>query len=516
VSRPATAPWPRIPAAVFVGLIALYVAFGLCLGNAPMQDFPDHLTRAHIIADLLFNRGAQFGDFFALKLSFSPYLAGDILLAGLDRWLGALWACRVWIAGLIALLPLSVSFALRRQGASALAASAAGVLALYVATDHFFVLGFTNYLLGVSCAFFTYGWFCTAARTGRASDFGWYTLLLLLSYAVHLTALIFVSVISVVSAALWVFRKEITARRAVALLLAPVVLVLFQLITAPALNLLGQDMYSSPGDIDLGAHAAHWWEVAVSKIFGFGFPAKRFNVVPDLVLFACVVAVALLPVLLTWRQAIRVAAEPLLIACVLAMLYVVMPPVVGGVFYADVRPQQYALLFLVIAGVRCAEVRPSVQLTQFALASLVALANLGYLATYLLPENAAMGRYQAVTAEIPSGATVLPIDTLPLNYYRPFLHAGAYATLNARALTPYLFAADIVPNMPYFVYRARPPGAPYESWYSKNTSVSWDRVTLEYQYVLVTVPWAARRIPVPYTVVTRNDVVALLRLHEKR
>ena len=38
-----------------------YALFAYSLSNCPMQDLPNHLTRAHIIADLLFNHGATYG-----------------------------------------------------------------------------------------------------------------------------------------------------------------------------------------------------------------------------------------------------------------------------------------------------------------------------------------------------------------------------------------------------------------------------------------------------------------------
>jgi hypothetical protein len=513
----------NIPATLFIALVALYAAFGLCLGNAPMQDAPDHLTRAHIIADLLFNHGAQFGDLFALKLSFFPYVAGDILLASLDRCIGTAWTCRIWIAGLIALLPLSVWFALRRQGASDIAAATAGLLALYVATDQFFILGFTNYLFSVACAFFTLGWFYTAARTGRASAYWCFALLLLLSYALHLTALIFISIIIAISSTFLIVRKRLTITRAAVLMSAPVPLVAFQLITAPAVvfgkrvhvgqpmdttSLAAQAMHTA----SVASYSFHWREVAFSKIVRFDFPAERFNQAADLALFALLIATTLFPVLFSWRRAMRVSAEPLLIGCALAALYLITPPVIGGVFYSDVRALPYVLLFLIIAGVRCAEPDRGVRRAQFALALIVALANLVYIAVYMLPQNVAMQRYKDLTASIPRGAKVLTVDTLPLHPYRPLLHAGAYATLNRCALTPYIFAADNVPNMPYFEYLQRPSYVPHESWYSLKTRVSWDRVVREYQYMLVTVPWTPEKIPVSYTVVTQNDAAALLRL----
>jgi hypothetical protein len=306
-------------------------------------------------------------------------------------------------------------------------------------------------------------------------------------------------------------------------------LLVFQLITAPAIvfgqrahvgqathatSLAVQAMHTaSVATYSLpGAHATHWREVAFSKIVRLDFPARRFNWPADLVLFALLITAALLPILSSWRRAIRVSAEPLLIASALAALYLVTPPVVGGVFYADVRSLQYALLFLIIAGVLCAELDPRAGRAQLELALIVALANLVYVAVYMLPQNVAMEHYKALTASIPPGAKVLPIDTLPVDHYRPFLHAGAYATSDHEALTPYIFAADNVPNMPYFEYRERPSYTPDESWYSLNRRVSWNEVVREYQYMLVTVPWTTEKIPVSYTVVSQNDVAALLRL----
>lgn len=502
-----------VPAVLFLVLLMLYVAFGLCLGGAPMQDLPNHLTRAHIMADLLFNHGAQFGDLFAVKLDFSPYLAGDLLLASLDRAIGTAWAARVWIGALIGLLPLSIWFAVRRFGGGTTAASTAAVLALYVATDHYFILGLTNYLLGVACAFFAYGWFCTAARTARAGAYAGFVLLLLLCYAVHLTALIFISAITAISAAIWVLTAQVSLRRAALLMAAPVALVVVQLATARGMDLIGQATHIASAALHPGTAAANGWRAA-SKITGFAFPAERFNLTADLALFVLLLTAAIFPILMSWRRAAAVSAEPLLIACALVLLYAITPPIFGGVWYAGVRPLQYALLFLIIAGVRSAELRPGVQRVQFALALLVAVANLACLAVYMLPANSAMERYRAISASIPRGAKVLPVDTLPVHYYRPFLHAGAYATLQAHAPTPYLFAADNTPQMYYFQYRQR-PYAPGETWYSAGVSLPWDRVAREYQYLLVTEPWAAQKIPVTYTVVTHNDVAALLRLEDR-
>src|SRR5579863_335752 len=394
MDRPfATAIGPQAFVILFLVLLVLYVALGLYLGNAPMQDLPDHLTRAHIISDLLYDHGAAFGNHFALKLTFSPYVGGDLLFASLDKVLGTTWACRVWIATSIALLPLSVCFVLRRTAASVPAAATAGLLTLYVATDRFFIYGFANYLLSVALAFFTYGWFYSAARSGKLLAYACFVLLLLLSYVIHLTALIFIIVIGGISSVSWVLGKALSVRCAVALMVPPALLVVFQLATTPAMDLIGQATHAAAAAIHPAASTVSWADAARSKIIGFGFPAERFRMTADVALFAVLIIAALLPVAASGKRALSTGGEQLLIACLLALLYVITPATVGGVWYAAVRPLQYALLFLILAGVRCADLRPGVQRAQFTLAFIVALANLAYVAAYMLPENAAMQRY---------------------------------------------------------------------------------------------------------------------------
>jgi hypothetical protein len=512
--------WPRVRAAVFLALLVLYVALALCLSNSPLQDLPDHLTRAHIIADLLFDHGRNFGGLFALKLSFSPYVAGDLALASLDRCVGTAWAARIWVAASIALLPLSVWFVIRQLGASSVSAITAAVLALYLATDRFFILGFTNYLFSVACALFAYGWFRAAVRTGKPAALVCFVALLLLSYAMHLSALAFVIVMTAISSAFLLANDRASARRVAVLMSAPLLLLLLQLWLAPGTDLLAQLRHAESMHGELGALASYWGEPAVGKIAGFAFPALRFDRTADVVLFAWLIATAALPLLFTWPRGIRVSAEFLLVAAAMASLYVVTPAEVttpgDPISYVDVRALQYALVFLIIAGLRCLDLRPRLPGAQFTLAALLALANLLYVASYLLPENASVGRYKALLASVPAGARVLPIETVRLHYYRPFLHAGTYATLISHAVTPYVFAADRNRHMSYFQYRERPPYAPSEFWYTTGKHPSWDQVARDYRYLLVTAPWNAQMIPVPYTVVARNDTAALLRLEDRQ
>ena len=498
-----------LASAAFLFLLGLYAAFGLCLNNAPMQDLPDHITRAHVIADLIFNRGGEFGNHFTLEPTFSPYIAGDLLLASLDRLTGTAWACRLSIAASIVLLPLGVWFVVRKQGGRHVAASTAGVLALYVATDAVFTLGFANFLFSAACTLFAYGWFCEAARAPSRYSYACFVLLLLLGYAMHLSSLIFLITIAGVSASLWVLKRQLSVKRATALLLPALLLLVVQAVLSPGVNL----------------HSSYSWGTWLSKLSWFAFPALRFKLTTDLAILAMFAATAAFPIAVSWLRGAAAGAEQLLIAVALTLLYVMTPSAEGKTAYLDVRALHYAWLFVIGAGVASAELRPRMQRAQLAAASILGLVNLVYLAAWMLPQNAALGEYRQLARGIPLNANVLPIDTrAPVrgtrhHYYDPFRHAGAYATLESHVVTPYLFAGDRQPHLSYFRYIDR-PYAPYETWYSEpvraeEAHVAWQRVRREYRYLLVTLPWDARKIPVSYTVVAQNDVAALLELTDR-
>ncbi len=490
--------------ATFAVLLALYAALGLYLTNAPMQDMPDHITRAHIIADLLFNHGREFGDHFLLRPSFSPYIGTDLLLASLDRLLGLAWATRLTVAASMVLLPLAVWFVVRRQGGGRVAASTGGVLALYVATDSMFVMGFASFLFSTASALFAYGWWCDAARTGSRRAYLWFVLLLLVSYALHLSALIFILGLAGLSALLSVLRGELSIRWAAVLLLPPLLLLVLQLALSPGTNV----------------HGAISWGTWYSKLRWFAFQACRFRLSTDVPILAAFAAAAAFPIALRWpRRSSSPGGQQLLITLALALLYLVTPYEIGIVTYLDMRALHYGALFLVCAGVLCAQHRPNVQWTQLAAAALVAVVNLVYLAAWMLPQNRMLGEYRLLARRIAPGAMVLPIDTrLPQQgthyYYDPFRHAGAYVTLETHALTPDLFAGDRQPHLSYFRYRAR-PYSPQEVWYVmpahlKAARVDWPRVQRDYRYLMVTVPWDAGKIGVPYTIVAENQAAALL------
>jgi hypothetical protein len=72
VARSEQATWRLARELAFAALVIAYGCFALSMGNGPLQDVPNHLARAHIITDPLFNHGAVCERDFYVELSFSP------------------------------------------------------------------------------------------------------------------------------------------------------------------------------------------------------------------------------------------------------------------------------------------------------------------------------------------------------------------------------------------------------------------------------------------------------------
>ena len=153
-----------VSAAAFLG--AAYAALLWSLDGLPYEDFPNHLSRAVVVADLLFHAGQRFRDLFTFKLALNPYILGDLALASMVEVLGPYAAGRLWMVLVAASLPLSLMVYLRATGHSAYGILVAGMVGLYLGTDWFFVNGFTAFRLAVAATILTSAAWTVYLRTG--------------------------------------------------------------------------------------------------------------------------------------------------------------------------------------------------------------------------------------------------------------------------------------------------------------------------------------------------------------
>lgn len=486
---------------VFAACVGLYALFGLSLSNAPLQDLPNHLARGHIIADLLFNNGSLFGSKFALDLQVTPYLFADLILATLDRLVGIEWTSRIWITTAVLALPWSVWFLLGVQDCSRRARLVGTLLAFYLATDWFFVSGFLNYQISLSCDLFAYGWFVRARASGSATAYLSYVLILTAGYALHLSSLAFIAAAVGGSLGLALLGGHESVRRAVVLWL-------------PALVLLTIHFgLANPHSTMTFATA---WGTPVSKLKRLVSPVVRFGAGWEIPLFGAFLVAALGPLFTGGlRQTLRSNREPLLLALLFAALYFVLPFEQGGAYDVDNRALPMSLLFLLVAGMRALDMSTASPTWLVALAPTVAWLNLLYVGVEVLPQNRDMGAYRAIAAGIPPSSRVLPVNTRPaIGRDETFSHAGAFVTAQSGALTPYLFSTPKNPNIGYFRYLKRLP-MPSLFWYTRyDDVVNWEKVRQTYDYLLVTQPYDNNRIPLPVDVVRGNAVATLLKIRK--
>ena len=86
----------RAARGLFALAVLAYIAVLLWFSPLLLQDYPNHLARAQILADLLFRHGAEFGQSFRFHLLLTPYISGDLVLSSLVQVAGFKAAAGSW------------------------------------------------------------------------------------------------------------------------------------------------------------------------------------------------------------------------------------------------------------------------------------------------------------------------------------------------------------------------------------------------------------------------------------
>jgi AmmeMemoRadiSam system protein B len=493
--------------ATLVGALALALA-ALGAGHAallwgleglPYQDVPNHLARAVISADLLFDGGRRFGAAFSLHPGFTPYVLPDLLFAALVEALGPYAGARAFTILLALSMPAAVAVSLRALRLSTYAVLLGAILALYLGTDWSFVMGFQAFRLSVALTLLALAAWQVFLRSGSARSLAAYAICLALGYLTHLSALHFVGIGAPVIAALALRARTTTLPRALA--------------GAVPLLVLGAVHVATSGVAPPGATA---WETPAEKLRGLFSPFRRSRLgvdAPLVALLAATVAALARAGRRAWRtEAARGAAA---LAAVFLALYLAMPVGRGGIWYIDVRALPFVAVFAVAAALAAADAAGRPSAAAAALAIALGAANLGVLWARLAPADAESRAYRAIAARVPEGAAVLPVDTRPrTSSFDPLLHAGLFATVERGARTPYLWTSGVTPH---FLRRGPPLPAPWESWYVRGEPVSDPAaIARAYDFLLVTRPYDAARLPARTRLVEENATAALTGSHSRR
>jgi hypothetical protein len=493
---------------LFALVVLAYIAVFLWFSPLPLQDYPNHLARAFVMADLLFRHGAEFGQSYRFHLLLTPYVSGDLLLTPLVYLTGVKAAGVIWAILTFLSLPAAVYVYLRALRASTEVTLLMLFISLYLSTDTFFVMGFFEFKLSIALTLVALALIESLRQQWSGIRFGIFAALIVFTYLTHLAAIAFIAAALGVSA-LWRvgFRKSSIDREIY--LFIPIICVL-------AWHLLEARTYREPGDL-----VAQKRGPIENKIARVSWDLVRYHRTHDFIVTETLLAFLLLFVggRRFWdREGIvspRVL-EPLGYAVLFIGLYIVLPYEQTEASYIDVRALALVPFFLVLGLLNLppSTAPGAARLNALAVyfAAVVASVNLGYLALYFHKQSAWLPQYRAIVASIPANSTVLPICTeKKTGNVRMHLHAASFAVIDRHALIPYLFSGDNGNPMKYFRYVHR-PAAPDELWYRSggDRTVDWPQVARQYQYLLIGKPFDADRISIKTHTVAENDAAALL------
>lgn len=488
----------------FATITAAYVIVFARFTNFPYQDFPNHLTRATVMADLLFHHGATFGHMFEFRFMPVPYILGDLLLAGLVEVFGPTGAGVLWNSVVLLSWPAALLFLTHVNGLARDRRLFVLFVSLYLATDWFFLLAFTQFRLGMALLIVAFGIAQLLRLRWTATRYAWFCAVLVAGYFTHLF-IIFLAPALIVSAAVRLYFQRATLRTELALMAPLLVMALWHFGFADR-------TYHSEG---LAPYTWLWGTVGL-KLFGLQFELLRFGGTFSkvlMLLFTATVAWGLWRDL-RWRTLLNPhVVEMLALAFTYLCIYLVLPSRYSQAAYVDVRALALISVFVVLARAHLAEgiALPPIVVP---LAALLALLNLGFVAFRLSTDDAWIRDYRQVIASIPAGSSVLPIYTSGHEGgVSPRLHADAYVVMDRAALVPYLFSGDAGHPMKYFRYRNR-PDAPQGRWYTSGfvEPVNWRALACTYDFILIDKPYDPTRIGARTSPVAENGSAALLKM----
>jgi hypothetical protein len=383
------------------------------------------------------------------------------------------------------------------------------LLALYLATDWFFLMGFMSFRVSVAMLIATLGPVELLRRKWSHALFVLYVVAIALDYLMHLSPVVFLLVALGVTGPLRLWLRTTTVRTEL-LLLIPVLAVL-------AWHFGVASGYREPGDL---VTSAYFWGTWSSKFQRVGSQFFHFAPRTDLLLVATLAAAVLARAgLPRWRDLRQpLVLEMLVLAATFLAMYFVLPLGYSEAYYVDTRPLPLVSFFFIAACValpRKERGAPSGrEKLAFALAALLAVGNLIYLTRHFLVDRAWIAEYRALAAAVPIHGRVLTVYTHGgEGSFFPYLHTSGFVAMDREAVEPYVFAGDNGNPMKYFRY-VHLPYDPSEVWYGTlpRPALDWHRVAQDYDFLLITKPYDPRVLGLTTRPLAENSTATLLEI----
>ncbi|MBS0419053.1 MAG: hypothetical protein JSR66_15175 [Proteobacteria bacterium] len=486
-------------------LLAVLLYIGVIAWFSPLviQDYPNHLARGLIMADLIFHHGAEFGSTYRYHFLFTPYVLGDLILAVLVAVAGVSVAGAAWVMVTFLSLPLSLYAYLRARQTSADVTLLMLLISLYLSTDTFFVMGFTEFKLSMAIVFVALALMELLRRRWSLLRYVAFVAVVVASYLAHLAATVFIGAAVGVSAVWGVVLRRARIVREL-LLIAPVV-------AAVAWHELVAIHYREPTDL---INQFSVWGTPARKLSHLIWDLLRYNIYQELVLLALLAAFLGCACRERLPRKSSHVLEPLAYAGVFLVLYLALPWAQTEASYIDVRTLTLIPVFLILGILNLPRRATSTGTVVQCLAIALVAANLAVLAFHFRKSGIWLAQYRSIVAKIPEHSAVLPIYTggHNRNLYT-YLHVASFAVMDRHALIPYQFSGNVGSPMKYFRYEHL-PYAPTEFWYDegRDVNVDWRRIHDTYQYALIMKPFSPARIPLQGHIVAQNDAAELLAL----
>jgi len=406
----------------------------------PLQDYPNHLLSAHIVAHYN-DPNFDYAQNFILSWRPVPNVLGILIMAGLACVVATPLAGKLVLSLYIIIFPLSIFYLLNAVDSNKLLLGLFGFPLTY---SWFFNMGFLNFCLSLPLYFFAVGfWWKTRSgqrhRVYRIVVLGLLTLLIYLSHFITFGVwIITVALLSLTSVG-W----RTTIKRG--LLLAGLVAI----VLIPAALVFDAVWVQLEAIFDL---------ITPSVIVFASLPTKLAITFRPFISFRALVEGAILLVLLfsylalLLRNAAQWTATPLLgLALLMVGLFLVLPVGFRGPFYIARR----MLILAVILGLPVLYV-PTRLRWRFILTGFLTAMSIAHTSVMLgvyRRADAELTDYYAGLQHIPPHQTVLPILRVHRGYVYYHDHAWAYYHIDHGGLSPGVFSG----RDQLLSYRHRPP-----------------------------------------------------------
>jgi hypothetical protein len=505
-----------------VGAVLLSAGYIFVIGRSSyfwLLDFPNHLARATVMADLMFHHGSQFGADFQYHFMFVPYVLADIALAGLVGLLGPIPAASVWECVTFLSYPCALLFFLRVNRTPPAGQIIGVLLATVLSPDWYFFGGALAFRLGVALMLVAVGLAIMLRRRRSVTLACLFAVVVVSAYLMHVASLLFIIAAIGVTGLLRLWYRE-TSLRAEALLWLPI----FALVAWKFGFVNGGRLTQNTAQ---GNEQFDWeWGTFHDKLSFMTYEFHRFGIPVETVLNAgfliCLALAGLLAV--RGRGSIRgwlldpTVRDCLALSLTFFAMYFMLPHQFPDAGFVDMRAIAPAVTFLVAAALSgsAAGERNHRPLAFGALlaATVLSIATLAVLREHLDSEDTWIGNYHQIVAAIPGGSRVW--DVTP--QLGPFAMPSSSILIDRNAVIPSLYSGDNGNPMLYFRYLHR-PYLPQKRWWEfpadanqPSPRVDWKQVGCDYDFILAEQPWDRRLLGVDTTMVAENSSAMLLQV----